>query len=194
MNSKKTIAILSVLTITLILSACNNGTSNSPNNSVKTSSKITQKISQSNNAEAISKKTNSKTQDNIVLKPNKAAKETIFKFYQYLEEKDYKSAVSLLGPQIKFEGKPKMIKYLKNIQKATFHKLIDISNEKLPDLYQYKKYYAVKVYYGEVNFKVKDPNLVPALTTTRYRNIYVIKEKKNDPWKIDMDSETPQRQ
>ncbi|MFX3617813.1 MAG: DUF4829 domain-containing protein [Sporolactobacillus sp.] len=155
------------------------------------------KISQTNSTKTVSKESNvngsNKKQDNVVIKPNKDAKETILKFYQSLEKKDYKSATALLGPQIKFEGKPKMIKYLKNIQKATFHKLIDISNENVPDLYQYKKYYAVKVYYGEVDFKVKDPNLVPALTTTRYRNIYVIKEKKNDPWKIDMDSETPQR-
>lgn len=133
-------------------------------------------------------------QKNVIVKPDRQARQAILNFYSYLEKKDYKAAVSLLGPEIKFEGSPKVIKYLKNIQKATFHKLIDISNEDIYDLFQYKKYYAVKVYYAEIDFKVKDPKLVPALTTTRYRYIYVIKEKKNSPWKVDMDSETDKRE
>lgn len=179
----------------LLISACTNTSTQDAANS---SAKVANKTSHTNKSEAYVKKTNgnesSKRQSNVITKPNKEAKATILNYYHYLEIKDYKSATALLGPQLKFGGTPKMIKYLKNIQKATFHKLIDISNEEVPDLYQYKKYYAVKIYYGEVDFKVKDPKLVPALTTTRYRDIYVIKEKKNDPWKIDMNSETDKRE
>lgn len=83
----------------------------------------------------------------------------IQKFYQDINEQKYQDAASLLGPQLKFEGQQENMKYLKNLKQVTITKLVDISNDSSAIDPNYDQYFAVKVYYGELNIKVKDPNL-----------------------------------
>lgn len=117
----------------------------------------------------------------------------IQKFYQDINEQKYQDAASLLGPQLKFEGQQENMKYLKNLKQVTITKLVDISNDSSAIDPNYEQYFAVKVYYGELNIKVKDPNLVPTLGGKNYRQFILIKENQDSPWLIDSDENTDKR-
>lgn len=133
-------------------------------------------------------------QAHLIRQSDKDARQTIVNFYTFLGEKRYKDAVGLLGPQLRFEGDSKAIKYLKNIRKATFLELTDISgdkNENFSELPSCANYYAVKVYYAAIRIKVNNPKLVPDLLNPQYRAIYVIKEKKGQHWEINADVDSP---
>ncbi|BBW97921.1 DUF4829 domain-containing protein [Geobacillus icigianus] len=131
---------------------------------------------------------------NIVKTPVPEAQKVIEKFYQDINKQKYQDAASLLGPQLKFEGQPEYSKYLKNMKQVTITKLVDISNDSGPIDPNYKQYFAIKVYYGELNIKVQDPNLVPTLGGKNYRRFILIKENRDSPWLIDTDENTPKRE
>lgn len=173
-----------MISIFICLSACSsynnqNSLSKFGANSKQTAVKISQN--------------NSKKASNIKIVQDLNAKNVIVRFYNLLNNKKYSSASALLGPQLKFEGTPKFAKYLKNIKNTKIIKLVDISKNPGPINPNYNKYYKVKIYYGEINIKVQDPNLVPNLRGVNYRKFILIKKNKKSSWLIDLKQGTNKR-
>jgi len=167
----------------LLLTACD--TTKTPTNITNQSTSTTQ--------QTIPPQTPATTKSNINEAASVQASRVPKQFYEYLNERNYKSAVSLLGPQLQFEGTPSYIKYIKNIKQVTFIKFQDISSDPGPIDPNYAKYYQIKVYYAEINVEVQNPDLVSGLAGVNYRRFILIKKTKNSPWLIDSDEDTPQR-
>jgi hypothetical protein len=174
----------------LSLSACGHSTISV---SKTTPAASTQTQSNSSTQQTPTPSASQSSQSNIDESADPSSAEIIKHFYQYLNEQNYKSAVSLLGPQLQFEGDPNTIKYLKNIKKTNFIKLEDISNNSGPIDPNYSQYYKIKVYYAEINFEVQDPNLVKGLEGVNYRRFILIKKTEQSSWLIDTDEDTPER-
>lgn len=132
-----------------------------------------------------------KPHTNIQLAPDATAARIPKLFYQYVTARNFKEATKLLGPQLKFETAPSMLKYLQNIVGANFLELRDISKNPGPIDPNYEKYYRIKVYYAKIMIKVANPNLVAGLNGVNYRKFILIKISKNSPWLIDTDEDTP---
>lgn len=185
--------IFILVTFMLLLSGCGSATNAaSKPTSVSDLQRTIHHSSHSGGASA-SSSVHQTTQSNIQTAPDPTATRVIRQFYQNLGEQKYSSAVMLLGPQLQFEGSLKCIKCLKNIKKTAFLKLEDISNEPGAINPNYSKYYAVKVYYGELNIQVRDPALVPSLEGMNERRFILIKKDKKSSWLIDTDEDTPRQ-
>lgn len=130
-------------------------------------------------------------QTHIQITPDRTAAEVPVTFYKLVTERKFTEASKLLGPQLKFETDPTMIKYLKNIVSAKFLEIKDISKDVGRIDPGYKRYYRVKVYYGIIEIRVVSPNLVSGLNGMNDREFVLIKMAKKDPWLMDADEDVP---
>lgn len=186
---RKLIFVVITFALLLVLASCNDS---AKANSKKSNTEKIHKVKK--DSQPLNQNEQQTPHSNIVQTPVPEAQKVIQKFYQDINEQKYQDAASLLGPQLKFEGQPEYIKYLKNMKQVTITKLVDISNDSGPIDPNYKQYFAIKVYYGELNIKVQDPNLVPTLGGKNYRRFILIKENQDSPWLIDTDENTPKRE
>ncbi|MCY0892599.1 MAG: hypothetical protein OWR52_03705 [Acidibacillus sp.] len=129
--------------------------------------------------------------NNIQITPDGSAAKVPEKFYKLVTEGKLGDASTLLGPQLRFETAPTMIKYLKNIVSVKFLELRDISKDPGPIDPGYKRYYRIKIYYGVIDIRVANPNLVSGLNGINYRKFILIKIAKNQPWLMNTDEDTP---
>ncbi|MCY0901551.1 MAG: hypothetical protein OWU32_05105 [Firmicutes bacterium] len=127
----------------------------------------------------------------IQITPDRTAVEVPVTFYKLVTERKFTEASKLLGPQLRFETDPTMIKYLKNIVSAKFLEIKDISKDLGRIDPEYKRYYRVKVYYGIIEMRVANPNLVSGLNGMNDREFVLIKMAKKDRWLMDADEDVP---
>ncbi len=176
---KRLICFTTLFLVALVMvSGCGIISSQNTNTKTQTTLKAETNNTQLNNSNILT--------DNIL-----EAAEIPKMFYEFLNNKDYNKAVSLLGPTLKFEGDPSTIKYLRNLQHTDISDFKDISSENnLLDRTQ-QSYYAVKIYYAKLTIQIKDKSLVPQLVYPQYRRFIVVKQTKNSPWLLDGDEDVP---
>jgi hypothetical protein len=129
----------------------------------------------------------------IEIKNNSVAAQVPIRFYKDVVKGDYSAAGKLLAPDLKFEVEPRWIKYLKNIYYVKFDDFKDISST--PGLLSKNdlSWYRVKVYYAVMQMKVHNPNLVPALQYTQFRQFVVVQKRAGGKWYLEEDEDTPPR-
>ncbi len=128
----------------------------------------------------------------IVLEADVNAANIPITYYDMLNKGQYDQAIKLFGPQLAFQGLPEYRKYLINLENTVIKNFKDISNEysKLNITPIEWTYYAIKIYYADLNITVKDKDLVPALTAPQHRIFIIVKVTKDGPWLLDSDEAT----
>lgn len=126
---------------------------------------------------------------NILQEKIPEAENTPHMFYQFINEKRYDEANSLLCPAQ--QGYGENLEYMKNIKHVEILDFKDISNVQNYTSLFHADYFAVKYYYAKLNFVVNDVKLTPRLAGVNLRIIGVGKEKSDSNWKIIEDMTSP---
>lgn len=130
---------------------------------------------------------------NVVRQPVPAASIVPRLWYKYIVADRFRAANTMYGPDLRAYAKHSLLKYLENIEGATFVHFEDISSDPSVLMGNYNRFYRVKFYYGVLRLKLKNPHLVPALVKIQYRQFTVVQMKKNGPWLLDLDQDVSRR-
>lgn len=121
--------------------------------------------------------------------------DTIRKFSETVNKKDYEAALELLDGTIAASYSVGNRAPLRNIENMTIYILADKSSTLRPDRkIALEKLYDYKVYYTEINYKTNNLTRSCLKDGVYNQKFVVIKEHKDSPWKIAEISSAPKQE
>lgn len=122
---------------------------------------------------------------NFQTAPSKEAAKIPLLFYQYLNDRQYNQAVSLMIPRTRkaYLG-PSLMRYMRNIKHADVEQFHDITQVWGGIPLDMTEYYKVKVYIAVVNFSVIDPKIAGIQIGRKVRRFFVVKTNESAPWQL----------